>query len=118
MDEVDGALFAAATKFVVHNGQKANFWRSCWINVLQPAILCPQLTTSSVCISQGVGGDSQTNNKMGVREQSRRAQDRAGHRWKQVCLRRCLSRREVTSTECTIDDSSIRLKPHNLGCND
>jgi hypothetical protein len=39
IDEVDEALFAAATKVTVHNGTKAQFWTSSWLQGCAPAVM-------------------------------------------------------------------------------
>ncbi|WVZ88969.1 hypothetical protein U9M48_035436 [Paspalum notatum var. saurae] len=43
IDDTDRALFAAATRVMVNNGQRAKFWHSSWINGVSPALLFPEL---------------------------------------------------------------------------
>lgn len=43
VDEVDKALFAAATRVTVNNGRTANFWMSSWLQGQAPAMLFPNL---------------------------------------------------------------------------
>jgi len=43
VDDIDRALFTACTKVTVHNGKKASFWNSSWLNGISPATLFPQL---------------------------------------------------------------------------
>ncbi|WVZ69638.1 hypothetical protein U9M48_018397 [Paspalum notatum var. saurae] len=43
IDDTDRALFAAATRVTVNNGQRAKFWHSSWINGASPALLFPEL---------------------------------------------------------------------------
>jgi hypothetical protein len=43
VDDTDRAPFAAATRVQVHNGRKALFWKSSWLNGLAPATLFPPL---------------------------------------------------------------------------
>jgi hypothetical protein len=43
MDNVDEALFSAAARVAVHNGRKAKFWLSSWINGGAPALMLPNL---------------------------------------------------------------------------
>ena len=43
VDEMDVALFAAATTVIVNNGRTASFWMSSWVNGKAPALLFPQL---------------------------------------------------------------------------
>lgn len=43
VDEIDIALFTAATTVTVHDGRKASFWLSSWIEGQSPASLFPQL---------------------------------------------------------------------------
>jgi hypothetical protein len=46
-DAVDEALFVAATRVTVHNGSKALFWQSSWLNGCAPAMICPTLYNHS-----------------------------------------------------------------------
>jgi hypothetical protein len=43
MDSVDEALFTAATQVTVHNGKKAKFWLSSWVNGGSSALIFPDL---------------------------------------------------------------------------
>lgn len=43
VDSVDMALFNAATRVTVHNGCKASFWNSSWLDGRTPAALFPSL---------------------------------------------------------------------------
>jgi len=43
VDDTDRTLFAAATRVQVHNGKKALFWKSSWLNGDAPATLFPLL---------------------------------------------------------------------------
>jgi hypothetical protein len=43
IDSVDESLFAAATRVHIHNGKKAKFWTSSWLNGASPAALFPTL---------------------------------------------------------------------------
>lgn len=43
VDEVDKALFAAATVVTVRNGRKARFWMTSWLGGQSPALLFPLL---------------------------------------------------------------------------
>jgi hypothetical protein len=43
LDELDRALFAAATKVTVHNGKLASFWLSNWLEGGASAIQFPEL---------------------------------------------------------------------------
>lgn len=43
VDSVDTALFNAATKVIVHNGRKASFWNSSWLDGRTPASVFPGL---------------------------------------------------------------------------
>jgi hypothetical protein len=43
VDEVDEALFVAATKVTVHNGTKAQFWMSSWLLGCALAAMFPDL---------------------------------------------------------------------------
>jgi hypothetical protein len=43
IDETDIALFTAATRVSVHDGRKASFWLSSWIDGQSPALLFPRL---------------------------------------------------------------------------
>jgi hypothetical protein len=43
VDSVDEALFAAATRVKVRNGQTAMFWTSSWLNGIWPAAVFPAL---------------------------------------------------------------------------
>jgi hypothetical protein len=47
IDAVDESLFIAATRVTVHNGHKASFWRSSWINGQAPSVLFPLLYSHS-----------------------------------------------------------------------
>jgi hypothetical protein len=43
VDDIDRALFAAATRVQVKNGRTASFWHSSWIDGQSPATLFPLL---------------------------------------------------------------------------
>jgi hypothetical protein len=43
LDNIDEALFAAATTVQVNDGQTAGFWTSSWLNGLSPASMFPSL---------------------------------------------------------------------------
>lgn len=43
VDETDVALFTATTRVTVHNGQRASFWLSNWIDGRSPTSLFPLL---------------------------------------------------------------------------
>jgi hypothetical protein len=43
VDRVDEVLFATATWVMVHNGKKAKFWLSSWVNGGSPALMFPGL---------------------------------------------------------------------------
>jgi hypothetical protein len=43
VDDVDRALFAAATRVTVHNGKSAKFWTSSWVEGMAPATMFPDL---------------------------------------------------------------------------
>lgn len=43
IDEKDIALFTAATKVTIHNGQTASFWTSSWLHGTSPAATFPNL---------------------------------------------------------------------------
>lgn len=43
VDEMDIALFAAATRVTVNNGPHYSFWMSSWVDGNAPALLFPQL---------------------------------------------------------------------------
>jgi hypothetical protein len=47
VDSVDITLFNAATTVTVHNGKKASFWLSSWLNGQSPSQLCPLLFSHS-----------------------------------------------------------------------
>jgi len=47
VDDTDRTLFAAATRVQVHNGKKALFWKSSWLNGIAPATLFPLLYSHS-----------------------------------------------------------------------
>jgi hypothetical protein len=55
---IDEALFATATKVIVHNGCRARFWTSSWINGCSPAALFPALFHHSKKEKRSVANDT------------------------------------------------------------
>jgi hypothetical protein len=43
VDDIDRALFSAATQVTVFNGNKAKFWFSSWLDGMAPATMFPAL---------------------------------------------------------------------------
>jgi hypothetical protein len=53
VDEIDIALFTAATRVTVHDGKKASFWFSSWIDGRSPASLFPALCRHNRTVRYG-----------------------------------------------------------------
>jgi hypothetical protein len=47
VDEVDQALFTAATQVIVYNGRRAKFWTSSWLDGMSLAAMFPTLFMQS-----------------------------------------------------------------------
>jgi hypothetical protein len=45
--EVDRALFTAATRVIVHNRRRAQFWTSSWLDGMSPVVMFPALFKQS-----------------------------------------------------------------------
>jgi hypothetical protein len=43
IDQIDEAIFAAATRVTIHSGWTAKFWQSSWIDGFSPAMMFPSL---------------------------------------------------------------------------
>ena len=62
MDATDTALFSAATRVQVNNGNKASFWSSSWLHGTSPATLFPRLHHHSKrknrSVSEAINGNT------------------------------------------------------------
>jgi hypothetical protein len=60
VDEVDKALFAAATRVMMHNGKTTKFWQSSWLD--GPATMFPTLYSHSKRKNRTVANAMENNN--------------------------------------------------------